>query len=257
MGFLVLLIGVTAVTKPFATSAQSSQTIYLPAIFQRAELTSCDVAGTSYGSLPIIPPPHQGNPATSHELNLGYRGYEPTTTALQLVNHGAVGDQNAPQFNTMFTNNRLPAFVRAYQRVRWVNGQPVDTQSSWGATVLGLGVTPGEIIEVPNSGYNIGNDYDVLVLYADPQRITLKYTREDSVAFGYTIYIEDVCIEPDLLALYETQHSNGRHSLPALSGNQPLGRAIGNEIKVAVRDTGHFLDPRSCNSWWLAFISGC
>jgi len=237
--------------------AQSDPFVYLPLVSRSETLLSCEIEGTSFGTIPIIPPPHNGDPALSHELNLGYRGYELTTAPLQLVNYGPSGDLNAPQFNTIFSDNRLPSFVETYQRIRWLNGQPVDTQSPWPATVLGLGVTPGEVIEAPDSGYNIGNGYDVMVLYAAPERITLKYTREDSVAFGYAVYIEDVCVEPDLLALYHTLHSNGRQSLPALAGNQPLGRALGTEIKVAVRDTGHFLDPRSCNSWWLAFSGSC
>lgn len=259
LGAIALVVCLAAITVPAGryVVAQLDQFVYVPLVSRSEALPSCEIEGTSYGTIPIIPPPHNGDPAFSHELNLGYRGYELTTAPLQLVNYGPSGDLNAPQFNTMFNDNRLPSFVETYQRVRWVNGQPVDTQSPWPTTVLGLGVTPGEVIGVPDSGYNIGNGYDVMVLYAAPERITLKYTREDNVVFGYTIYIEDVCVEPDLLALYHAQHSNGRQNLPALRGNQPLGRALGSEIKVAVRDTGHFLDPRSCTSWWQAFSGGC
>ncbi|MCP4357700.1 MAG: hypothetical protein GY796_06760 [Chloroflexi bacterium] len=253
--FLILVV-LTAVIHPHISTAQTTnQTVYLPLILTAP--ISCEVAGTSYDSLSIIPPPYSGDAATNVEFSLGYRGYEPTTTSLQLIRLGPVHDVNAPQFNTIFTDNRLPTFVRAYHRYRWINDQPVDTHSPWGSTVLGMAVTPGEIIQTPDSGYDISGGYDVLVLYADPQRMTLKYTREDSVAFGYTVYIEDVCVEPDLLALYEEENGNGRHSLPALFGNQPIGRALGNEIKTAVRDTGHFLDPRSCNDWWQAYNGGC
>lgn len=252
-----LLIGVsTAVFQSRITTAGTLALLHLPVILV-SEQSSCEVAGTSYSTLSVNPPFYTGEAATDIEYNLGYRGYEPTVTSLTLQNFGPVGDVNAPQFNTIFPDDRLPTFVNAYHRYRWQNGQPLDTQSPWGSTVLGMAVTPNEIIQVPDSGYNIGGGRDVMVLYADAERVTLKYTREDSVAFGYTVYIEDVCVEPDLLALYEAMDSNGRQNLPALSGNQPIGRAIGNEIKVAVRDTGHFLDPRSCNSWWQAFNSGC
>ena len=65
------------------------------------------------------------------------------------------------------------------------------------------------------------------------------------------MHLEDVCIEPDLLAKYNSLHAAGRDSLPVLKGRQPFGRAISGEIKVAMRDSGHFLDPRSRNSWWI------
>jgi hypothetical protein len=112
-----------------------------------------------------------------------------------------------------------------------------------------MAVAPAEIIRIPDSGHDIGGGRDAMVLYAEATRITLHVGREDSMA-GYVIHIEDVCVEPDLLALYQASNAAGRHELPALTGRQPFGRALGNEIKIAVRDTGHFLDPRSRNDWW-------
>jgi hypothetical protein len=113
-----------------------------------------------------------------------------------------------------------------------------------------MAVAPGEVIHVPDSGYNIGGGNDVHVLYASDSRITLKYTGEDNVISGYTIHIENVCVEPDLLALYETWNADGRSELPALPGNTPLGRALSSEISVSIRDNGAFLDPRSRKDWW-------
>jgi hypothetical protein len=90
----------------------------------------------------------------------------------------------------------------------------------------------------------------VLVLYANPQRITLKYTREDNVVHGYTLHLEGICVEPRLLALYTTWNNSGRAYLPALTAGQALGRAQGSEVRVAIRDSGTFLDPRSRKDWW-------
>ena len=117
-------------------------------------------------------------------------------------------------------------------------------------TLAGLGVQPGEVITVPESGYGIGQGYAVLVLYADTQRITLKYTGEDSVVNGYTVHVEGVCVEPNLLALYGQMNAAGRRHLPALRAGQALGRARSNEIQVAIRDTGRFMDPRTRKDWW-------
>jgi hypothetical protein len=109
---------------------------------------------------------------------------------------------------------------------------------------------PYETIYTPDSGYDIGGGYDALVLYASQTQLTLNYTREDDVVRGYTIHIEEICVEPDLLALYQQANAAGRGSLPAVRGGQPLGRSPGGEIMVAIRDSGSFMDPRSHYDWW-------
>jgi hypothetical protein len=35
-----------------------------------------------------------------------------------------------------------------------------------------------------------------------------------------------------------------------LKSRQPLGRALGTEVRAAVRDTGSLMDPRSRKDWW-------
>jgi hypothetical protein len=87
-------------------------------------------------------------------------------------------------------------------------------------------------------------------LYASPERITLKYTRDDNVVDGYTLHLEKVCVEPTLLALYQKLTDDGRIALPALRPGQPLGRATGAEVDVAVRDKGTFMETRSRKDWW-------
>jgi hypothetical protein len=68
---------------------------------------------------------------------------------------------------------------------------------------------------------------------------------------GYTIHVEDVWVEPDLVALYhQGDDQNGRTYLPALAAGQPFGRAMGNEIGIVIRDNGSFMDPRSRKDWW-------
>lgn len=254
---LLLLLLISGFTWQMVKATQEgggNRRLYFPIV---AKAVSCQNMGISYDSLTINGEPLGGDASRNEEYNLGYRGYVPTAAPLRLVRLGPVHDVNAPQFNTLFDDLRRPTFSNAYQRVRWQNGVPVDTESPWDVTVLGLRTTPGERIRVPDSGYNVGEGHDALVLYAEETRLTLKYTREDDVIYGYTVYIEDICVNPELLALYRALNGNGRTILPAVTGNQPLGRAIGNQIKVAIRDTGHFLDPRSCNDWWQAFPNAC
>lgn len=241
-------------SRPTSAAPNADRLVYLPIV---ARSINCDTPVDSYDALFTIGDPDTLTPETHPSYNLGYRGYEPTSAPLELVELGPVHDVNAPQFNTMFVDGRLPTFRSAYHRYRWVNGQPQDTNSLWDVTVLGLATTPGEIIRVPDSGYDIGGGNDALVLYADEQRVTLKYTGEDNIVFGYTVYIEGFCVDPDLLALYQQLHAAGRHQLPAVPGSVAIGRAAGPEVKVAILDTGSFLDPRSCNDWWQAHNSGC
>ena len=115
--------------------------------------------------------------------------------------------------------------------------------------------TPGEAIYAAERGPQIySGGFVAMVLYAEEQRITLGYTRKDTVSTGYVVHLENVCVDPNLVALYKAQmdaagwHATGH--LPALRNNQPLGTALGQELRVAIRDAGTFMDPRSGKDWW-------
>jgi hypothetical protein len=136
-------------------------------------------------------------------------------------------------------------------------------------TLAHFAVAPDESLHVPHSEYNIGtfterpprgvfldnppddpNKFEVLVLYASAERITLKYTREDNVVSGYTLHVENICVAPALLKLYREWNEKGRMRLPALKQGQAFGRATGGAIGVIIRDNGTFMDPRSRKDWW-------
>jgi hypothetical protein len=230
-------------------TGSADEFIYLPLV---SKALNCTVPGASYSAIPIASAPTDP-PAERHaDINLAIRGYEKVTAALTLVNYGGNTDPNAPQLDTLFATPHVPNFTNAYQIYRWDWNCDcrLELISSWPTTLLGMGTSPGETIHVPDSGYDIGGGNDVMVLYATDERVTLKYTREDSVVSGYTVHIEDVCVDPALVALYDSLNAAGRAQLPALQGGQAFGRASGSEIKVSIRDTGSFLDPRSRKDWW-------
>ncbi len=215
------------------------------------------IPGTSYSSLSINGSPTD-RPAEFHpDLNLIVRSYEITTAPLRLVDYGGASDSHAPQLPALFLDGRTPAFVGAYRVYdwNWATNSRGPLLSTWPVTLLGMATTPGEIIRAPDSGYDIGQGYEALVLYASETRLTLKYTREDNVVQGYTVHLENVCPEPSLLALYRQLNSQGRGRLPALRGGQALGRANGGEIRAAVRDSGTFMDPRSRKDWWIGRLT--
>lgn len=252
---------------PSATATLTPR-LYLPLITRG----SCDdIPGERYDSLSVLPPPTD-RPAEEHaDLNLALRGYVETTGALTLVDYPGPADPKAPQLYTLFGDQRVPTFLGVYQVYDWnwdcnCRAAPIDDPP---VTLVGAQMAPDEIVHVPASGYNIGtaakipprgyfvdraeddpNAYEVLVLYAGPERITLKYTREDNVKQGYTLHIEQICVAPSLLALYRQRNAEGRAYLPALKAGQGFGRASGEELGIVIRDTGSFMDPRSRKDWW-------
>lgn len=211
-----------------------------------------EIVGESYGDFTVNSEP-TNPPAEEHaDLNLAMRGYAPTDAYKGLVDYGGATDPNAPQLPGLFADNRTPTFSTLYQVYGWDwehkrRGTLVTDPE---VTMAGLAVTPGETIHVPDSGYSIGGGYEVLVLYATPERITLKYTPDDHVIWGYTLHVENIYVEPRLLALYQSWNETGRGHLPALRAGQAFGRARGDEIGVVIRDRGAFMDPRSRKDWW-------
>jgi hypothetical protein len=126
-------------------------------------------------------------------------------------------------------------------------GQPI---TKFDVTLVEMGTTPGEKLYPPGRDNEITKDFLVLVLYAEQFRLTFAYTREDTPADGYLVHVENLCVDPNLLALYEEMNAAGRDPLPALRGNDSIGIAHGNTLLVAVRDSGSFMDPRSAKDWW-------
>lgn len=228
----------------------SSRT-YLPLV-AAGEPGCPSIPGESYGTLSPSSPPTD-RPAQEHaDLNLALRGYGPTTAYLGLVNYGGPADPAAPQLGGLFADGYVPGFVAVHRVYDWDwNCNCRSSLLAWPPVTLAwLAGSRGQIVRVPDSGYGIGSGYEVLVLHAEADRITLKYTREDSVVSGYAMHLEGICVEPGLLALYQHWNEAGRSRLPALHAGQAVGRARDAAIGVAIRDSGTFLDPRSRKDWW-------
>lgn len=225
---------------------------FLPLITTGVVSPCQPLPGASFGALTVLPPPTD-RPAEQHaDLNLALRGYSPTGGYLGLVDYGGPTDPGAPQLSGLFADNRTGSFVRLHRVYDWnwacnCRGAPLTDPA---VTLADLATAPGEPLLVPDSGYSIGSGYEVLVLYAAADRITLKYTREDNVVHGFTLHLEAMCVDPALLSLYQSWNAAGRSQLPALRAGQALGRAAGAAVGVAIRDSGRFMDPRSRKDWW-------
>jgi len=229
--------------------------LYLPLVRTTGVVTS----PVTFNAIPISGPRIDHAAAINGDLNLSLRSYISTTGVLSLVNINGPVDANAPQLAGLFNPPHLPVFTSLYRVYDWnwacsadgCRGAPLTEPP---VTLLAMAVTPGEALHIPTRGQAIfSGDYKAVVLYAEAQRITLVYTRQDTPAVGYVVHIEDVVVDHALLELYNQLNAAGRTKLPALHNGETLGVAAGTTIKVAIRDTGSFLDPRSRKDWWIGY----
>lgn len=221
-------------------------------------------SGAQFDLVPVEGPAADHPDSRHGDLSLGLRGYAPVMELLELVDYNGPADPGAPQLSGLF-GGRLVQMAGVYRANHWqwdagqCGGQPGGCVGAaiedWPVTALGVAATAGEPVYPPWRGPEIyGGGYVALVLYAEATRLTLGYTRRDSVAAGYVIHLEKLCVDPNLLVLYRAQvgpegwRISG--SLPGVRNQQAVGRALGSELVVAVRDAGNFLDPRSRKDWW-------
>lgn len=257
----VALFGVGPVSQSAAESPYHYRT-FLPVV-SRAEHQGCmPIPEETYYAIPVDGLYPDDAPAEWHpDLNLALRSYRENTWAYRgLVDYSGGYDSLAPRLQTLFLDERWPGIARVYQVYHWDGQWPgvygVYPITDPDVTLAGLISVPGEKVRVPYRSAEIfhdtvtGRHYVAMVLYAAPDRITLKFTRDDTAATGYTIHIEGICIEPRLLALYNETNAAGRGYLPGLQYGQAIGRAAGSELGVAIRDVGSFMDPRSRKDWW-------
>ena len=234
--------------------------VYVPLALKSASTSgpeTCPSSSTAqYNTIPVLWPPADHPDSLHADFNLSLRGYVPTTASLELVDYGGPTDPGAVQLAGLFSDNRVPTFKAAYQVYDWNWGcGPHGCRGSLltypDVTLIGMGTSPGEAIHIPTIVTEIyGGGYRAMVLYAEEKRITLGYTRLDSVSLGYSIHIENLCVDPNLLARYRASNAAGRGTLPALRNGETIGIAPGPQIEVAVRDAGTFMDPRSRKDWW-------
>lgn len=194
------------------------------------------------------------------DINLNARGTPTDVTGIEAKNLIDVGGDNdrgrGPQLSTLIGNsvNTSPDIKGLYQ-VNLNDGKtpiPKDVENggNFGVTLLELGTNPNDVILAPKIGYDIGGGYNYTILYASQNDITLKGTLEDNAVYGYTIHLTDFNINPDILKLYNQNQDTGRNQLLAIPCGYPLGTPKDSKVKVAVADTGTFMDPRVRKDWW-------
>lgn len=262
LGLSSWLPGIAQISAP-TTSVLSPLQLHLPVISGGvSEPVSCPLTSdNSYTILPVTGPLRDPDlpPLLDPDLNLFIRGYKVTNSMLQLVAIDGPTDDDAPQLAYLFRPARVPTFRAVHQVYEWdwgcrtggCKGQPIAFPE---VTLVEMATVPEEPLYPPRRNANVGSDSIALVLYAEQTRLTLTYTHRDTPAVGYVVHIEDLCVDPNLLALYEEMHLSGRTHLPALGRNDIIGSALDEKVLVAVRDSGSFMDPRSAKDWWQEIV---
>lgn len=245
-------VKIAAQTSPCISKTIPQSCLYLPMAF----------SGTTqplYKTILAIPPPLD-RPADQHgDINLALRSYNPTIATLDLINVNGPTDSDAPQLSGLFFPQRRPTFEAAHQVNDWdwncgADGCRANPITDPDVTLLTFQTASEEPIYIPTRQAQImTGGYIAMVLFAQANRITLGYTRDDTAAAGYVVHLENVRIDDELLTLYQASNAAGRVQLPALRNNQKIGVADGTTIKIAIRDTGQFMDPRSRKDWWRGY----
>lgn len=272
---MILLVMASAFAQPAAP--ELAITLYLPSVIKPPESVCPVTSGNSYSSGFALQYDRDDpvRPAYDHaDKNLGLRGYVSNNDPgliRDLRDYGSDDKTQPPQFATLFQPSRVPDLVGFYRVYDWKwapspdPGNRGDPAPNPEVTLMGLQTTPGEVLRVPTSGYDIGGGREVLIIFADEDTVALRYTREDSSGSqGYTVHIDKICTDPNLLARYNkdddpdgprykyvppSQRPYG-YDLPNLPAGKAIGTAQGTEVVVAIVDSGTFQDPRSCNEWW-------
>ncbi len=194
------------------------------------------------------------NPPYPNSQTIG----DPEPEDLRKINVGGPTDNLAPQLNTLVgtVSNPDPVFTTLHTVKHWNSGSGLgpyiqaDYTGNWGVTLAGVQAPAGAEIKVPHSGYTIdGENHQVTVLYATDTDVTIHYGTQDSIAVGYAIHLLDFNVSDELLAAYNENEANGRTTLISLPCGYVLGTSNGS-VRVAMRDTGSFIDPRIGKDWW-------
>ena len=269
VSLLILLVGTIAQTNAETQGALTPRA-YLPLIIT-SEFSCASSSTNTYASGPAFQHDTDNpvRPAYNHaDKNIELRGYVANTDSnlqRELIDYGSGDPTQPPQLATLFSPNQVPPLAQFYQVHNWnwkpsldpgTRSTPIDKPA---VTAVSFTLDPGTSLHAPISGYDIGAGMEVIVLFHDADTVTLHFTREDSAAKGYTVHIDQICTDPNLLALYNTLDNptgprynfpSASYDLPTLPAGQALGTTGNQDMVVVISDTGAFQDPRSCNEWW-------
>jgi uncharacterized protein YjbI with pentapeptide repeats len=189
----------------------------------------------------------ESRPAAEHgDLNLKLRDPQPIDVELSLIDIPGSGiDADTPKLSAAFE----PNFVNAYTVHNWdwacnCKGELLREDQ---LVLVGIKTRPGEPIFIPSKKQDIfAGKYFATVLYASEDSLTFIYDNVGNVTTGYTVHYLGLQTDPNLLTLFRESKGN---ELPGLTLDTPVGTAT-DELIIAIRDKGTFMDARSRKDWW-------
>lgn len=187
------------------------------------------------------------DPEGDPDINLDLSGWEEIDGLLDQFPFVHETDPRAPQLSTLI-EGICDLAINSVNMISGTDRPPAPDIPADYANLVCFSTPAGAPVLVPNSGYNMGGGCEAAVLYATSHSIVLKYTPDDNIVSGYTVYINNFQVDPNLLAYYNQQHNSGRTEMPCLSGGERIGLSSGKTC-VVIRDRGTFMDPR-WQEWW-------
>jgi len=218
----------------------------------------------SYGSITpqrnIDDMPLNSDPVNNPEINLRLRGFGPVNESTDLIsrngNNYGLDIKMPPQISTLF-GGPIPQIIKTYIVYAWdfKNQKSLAPQSAtpnFKVHLVGLDAQPGQKLYGLKAGRKINSKGDVfMVLYANEKDITFTHSASDTLMGGYLYFFIDICVDPNLLNKYKELNDLGRNQLPVVGPGQVFGYASNVDIKVGIRDTMSFMDPRYREDWWF------
>ena len=214
----------------------------------KAESYTCPSTSTqNYDHLHVVSDyPRAGNVEQNTEINLSTRGYTEVNEKTDLVDYGGDTDPvMPPSLGTMFSHT--PVIVKTYKVYK--AGTKV-IEERWPVNLIGIATSPGENIVAPKAGREIGGGNVLMLIYATQTQATLVHGLGEHPSDGYFIHLDNFCVDPNLLTSYNSDNAGGRTVMPVLKPGQVIGYGNGSDIRIAIRDSGDWMDPRARKDWW-------
>ncbi len=224
---------------------------------------NCPTTSTqTYSSLRVgiynhnkLKPPLENHP----EVNLRLRGWGEVNESKELQsrngNWDGLDDKMPPQFSSLY-NGPVPQIAKTYVVYEWdfENNKSLAPQvatPNFKVHMIGFSANEGQALHGLKAGRTIDGTNVFLVLYATKNDILFTHSNEDNIEDGYLFYFVDFCVDPNLLAQYNSDSAGGRRQLPVIRTGQVFGYAGNTDPKAAVRDSFSFVDPRAKEDWWF------
>ncbi len=248
-------------TQLYTSFGKNTSVMNSPMLIPLQQSSCPTTSSQTYESIKPDTPPHRKiqNPESDPQINFSFHEWTEVNEAKEPVNYGGDTDPNPPPSIGSIFAGKYPEIVKTYA----IYHQKPQTEYDFciatakpgsfcpKVTLIGLGAAPGEPLLGLAAGRKIWGESTLMVLYADQNTITFTHSSGDTwPPDGYPFYIHDICVDPNLLAAYQKDNADGRGVLPGVKAGQIFGYAKDTDVKITVRDSDQWMDPRSKKDWW-------